>query len=78
MAHINFVSGFSGGSDSKESAYNAGDPGSIPGFDPLEKGMATNSSILAWKKSHGRGAWPAIVYGVTKSWGMIEWLSFHY
>ena len=37
------------GSDSKASAYNAGDPGSIPGLgDPLEKEMATHSSILAW------------------------------
>ena len=35
----------------KVSAYNAGDPGSIPGFqeDPLEKAMATHSSTLAWK-----------------------------
>ena len=42
--------GFPGGSDSKEYACNAGDPGSIPGQeDPLEKGMATHSSILAWK-----------------------------
>ena len=78
------------GSDDKESAYNAGDPGSIPGLgrspgegigyplqyswaslvaqlvknppamwetwvwslgweDTLEKGMATHSSILAWR-----------------------------
>ena len=28
----------------------AGDAGSIPGSeDPLEKGMATHSSILAWR-----------------------------
>ena len=33
----------------KESAYNVGDLGSIPGWeDPLEKGLATPSSILAW------------------------------
>ena len=38
------------GSEGKESACNAGDPGSIPGHeDPLEKGMATHSSILAWR-----------------------------
>ena len=31
---------------------NAGDPGSITGFkDPLEKEMATHSSILAWRTS---------------------------
>ena len=34
--------------DGKESACNAGDMGSVPGReDPLEKGMATHSSILA-------------------------------
>ena len=33
----------------KESACNTGDLGSIPGWeDPLEKGMATHSNILAW------------------------------
>ena len=37
-------------SDSKESACNAGDLGSILGWEePLEKGMATHSSILAWR-----------------------------
>ena len=42
--------GFPGGSDSKESACNAGDLGLIPGLeDPLEKGMTTHSSILAWR-----------------------------
>ena len=34
----------------KASAYNAGNPGSIPGWeDPLQKEMATHSSTLAWK-----------------------------
>ena len=33
----------------KASAYNVGDPGSIPGWGrSLEKEMATHSSILAW------------------------------
>ena len=42
--------GFPDGSDGKESTYNAGDPGLIPGLeDILEKGMATHSSILAWR-----------------------------
>ena len=41
---------FPGGSNSKESACNVGDLGSIPGQEePLEKGMATHSSILAWR-----------------------------
>ena len=41
---------FPGGSDGKTSAYNVGDPGSIPGWgrSPGE-GNATHSSILAWK-----------------------------
>ena len=39
-----------GSSDDKESACNAGDPGSIPSQeDPLDKGMATHSSILSWR-----------------------------
>ena len=42
--------GLPGGSASKESACNKGDPSSILGQeDPLEKGMATHSSILAWR-----------------------------
>ena len=42
--------GFSANSDGKESACNAGDPGSIPGPGrSLEKGMTTPSSILAWR-----------------------------
>ena len=35
--------------------------------DPLEKGMATHSSILAWKIPMERGgAWRATVHGVAK------------
>ena len=97
-----FVKGFPDSSVGKESACNAGDPGSIPGSgrspgegidyplqyswaslvaqlvkntlamretwvwslgweDPLEKGKATHSSILAW-----RIPW-TIVHGVAKS-----------
>ena len=42
--------GFPGDSDSKESSCNAGDLGFIPGWKhSLEKGMATHSSILAWR-----------------------------
>ena len=35
--------------------------------DPLEKGMAIHSSILAWRIPMDRGAWWAIVHGVTKN-----------
>jgi len=34
---------------------------------PLEKGVATLSSILAWRIPMDRGAWRATVHGVTKS-----------
>ena len=42
--------GFPGGSDSKASACNVGDPVRFLGReDPLEKEMAIHSSTLAWK-----------------------------
>ena len=51
-----------------ESACHAEDLGSIPGLeDPLEKGMATLSSIRAWRISMDRGAWRATVHRVAKS-----------
>ena len=53
---IYLIMGFAGGSDGKEYACYAWDPGLIPGLgrspgdlSSLGKGMATHSSILAWK-----------------------------
>ena len=44
--------GLPGWLSSKESACNAGDMGlSLGGEDALEKGMATHSSVLAWRIS---------------------------
>ena len=40
--------------------------------DLLEEGMATHSSILAWRIPMDKGAWQATVHGVTKRW---TWLS---
>ena len=34
---------------------------------PLEKGMATHSSIRAWRIPMERGAWWTTVYGVAES-----------
>ena len=45
--------------------------------DTLEKGMATHSSILAWR-IHGQGAWWATVHGVTKSWTRLSDCRFHF
>ena len=40
--------------------------------DPLEEGMTTCSSILAWRIPTDRGAWRAMVPGVTKSWTQLS------
>ena len=40
--------------------------------DPLEEGMATHSSILAWRIPMIRGAWRATVHRVTKSWTRLK------
>ena len=40
--------------------------------DPLEEGMITHSSILAWRIPMDRGAWWAIVHSVTKSWTRLS------
>ena len=40
--------------------------------DPLEEGMATHMSILAWKTPIDRGAWQAIVHRVAKSWTQLK------
>ena len=62
-------SGFPGGSAGKESACNVGDPPVrfLGQEDPLEEGMATHSSILAWRIPMDRGVWQAKVNGVAKS-----------
>ena len=42
-----YLWGLPGSSDSKESTFNVEDLGSKPGWeDPLEKGMATQTSII--------------------------------
>ena len=40
--------------------------------DPLEEGMATQSSILAWRISWTEEAWHATVHGVAKSWTRLS------
>ena len=58
--------GFPGGSAGKESACSAEDLGLIMGWeDPLERGKATHSSILAYT-----------VHGVAKSWTQLS--DFHF
>ena len=40
--------------------------------DPLEKGMATYSSILAWRVPCTEGPGGDTVHGVTKSWTRLS------
>ena len=63
-----------GGTDDKESTCKVGDLGSIPGWeDPLEKGTATHSSILAW-----RIPWTEEPGTLREPWAhKTEWLSLH-
>ena len=61
---LSFISGFLGGSLIENLPACAG---SLGWEDPLEKEMATHSSILAWRIPMDRGAWRAIVHGVAKS-----------
>ena len=59
------------GSAGKESACNTGNLG---WEDPLE-GMATHSSIFAWRIPMDRGAWQAAVRGIAKESDTTEQLS---
>ena len=59
--------GFPSDSDAKESACNAGDPGSIPGSgrSPGE-GYGNPLQYFYLEDSMDRGAWQAAVHGVTQ------------
>ena len=45
--------------------------------DLLEEGMATHSSILAWRIPMDRGPWQAAVHRVAKSQTPLKQLSMH-
>ena len=65
--------GFLSGSDSKESAYSAGDIGSIPGLGRSPGGK--NGYPLQYcslENSTDRGAWRATVHGVAESWTRLS------
>ena len=61
--------GFPGSSDGKESAWDAGDPGSIPGSgrSPGE-GNGNSLQYSQLENSMDRGAWQFTVQGVAESW----------
>ena len=60
--------GFPGGSDGKESACRAGDPGSISGLGRSPGEGHGNPLQYSYPKNPmDRGAWQATDHGVTKS-----------
>ena len=64
--------GFPGDSDGKESDYNAGDPGSIPGSERLPgEGNGYPLQSSCWENSMDRGAWQVTVHRVAQL-GMTE------
>ena len=72
--HHNFIgiqvssSHFPGGSEVKESACSAGDPGSIPGLERFPgEGNGNPLQYSCLKNPMDGGAWSATVHGVAKS-----------
>ena len=64
-----YVKRFPGSSDGKElPAIQETWVPSLGQENPLEEGMVTYSSILAWGIPIDRGTWWAVVRGVAKSW----------
>ena len=68
--------GFPGGSDGKEFAYNAGDPGLIPGWgrSPGE-GNGNPLQYSGLGNPMERGAWRATAHGITKELDTTEQLN---
>ena len=68
-----FAGGFPGGSDGKASAYNAGDPRSIPGLgrSPGE-GNGNPLQYSCLENLMDGGAWLATLHGVAKSYSRLS------
>ena len=61
------IEDFPGGSDSKASAYNAGDPVSIPGWGRSpEEGNGNSLQYSCLESATDRGAWRATVHRVPR------------
>ena len=59
---------FPGGSDGKVPAYNARDPGSVPGSGrSLEEGNGNPLQYSCLENLMDRGDWQGIVHGVARS-----------
>ena len=68
LVYSNLFLGFPGASEGKESAFNAGDPGSIPGSGrSLGEGTGNPLWYSCLENPMNIGAWQATVHEVTKS-----------
>ena len=72
-----YIYGFPRGSDSKESACNAGDLSLMPGLERSPgEGNGYSSQYSSPENSMDRGAWQATVHGVATSWIWLD--DFHF
>ena len=68
---------FPRGSDYKESAYNPGDPGLIPGLEGSSReGNGNPLRYSCLENSMDRGAWRATVHGAAESQTWLKWPAF--
>ena len=67
-----YLSGFPSGSGGKESAYNVGDPGLIPGSERYPgEGNGNSLQYSCRENSRDRVAWQAPVHG-SQSWTQLS------
>ena len=67
LCYVSLTQGFPGGSDGKEPTWHAGDLGSISGLGRSPGGGNGNPrQCSCLENPMDRGAWQAIVHGVTK------------
>ena len=77
LRNLKFSLGLPCGSDSKESACNAGDRGSIPGLARSSGGGNSNPlQCSCLENLMDRGDWRATIHGVAQSQTLSEWVTF--
>ena len=73
LSHHFIKKGFPGGSDGKESVYNAGGLDSVPGLGRFPgEGNGYPPQYSCVDNPVGRGAWLATVHGVPKNWTLLS------
>ena len=73
ISYIPMYVGFPGGSESKESAFNAGDLGSVPGWGRSSgEGNGNPLHYSCLENPVNTGAWKAAVHRVAKNWTLLS------